>query len=173
MSFEKLQEIKENIQILADRLHEIPDLKILTRGLDKKGHLEEDFNEVEIIEFRRIQNTLISKKCFPTALLNYRNMSEQIDSMPPKLENLIEKLLLLIDRALDKNLEELHRKSKKVKKEVETIIEEPSKEISDIKDSEETKEIEKESVKSEEKENQDSEKEIEETDPIEEMFKEQ
>lgn len=98
MKAKNLNELKENFRELGLRTSEILDFKILAKGLDKDGYLNEDFELVDLDKFREIQNTLKVEGLLETGFNNFINITNEIDLIPEKLKHNIEKILLGIEQ---------------------------------------------------------------------------
>jgi len=98
MKAKDLNELKENFRELGLRTSEILDFKILAKGLDKDGYLNEDFELVDLDKFREIQNTLKAKGLLETGFNNFINITNEIDMIPERLKHNIEKILLGIEQ---------------------------------------------------------------------------
>jgi len=98
MKAKDLNELKENFRELGLRTSEILDFKILAKGLDKDGYLNEDFELVDLDKFREIQNTLKAKGLLETGFNNFINITNEIDTIPERLKHNIEKILLGIEQ---------------------------------------------------------------------------
>jgi len=98
MKAKNLNELKENFRELGLRTSEILDFKILAKGLDKEGYLNEDFELVDLDKFREIQNTLKVEGLLETGFNNFINITNEIDLIPEKLKHNIEKILLGIEQ---------------------------------------------------------------------------
>lgn len=146
-----IEDLKENFEELGLRSSEILDFKILAKSLDNDGFLNDDFELVDLDKFRTIQNTLLNAGLFETACKNFRNLTDEIDLIPNKLNNNIEKILLGIEQLqliIEKDFLE-KRKQKETSKEtpkeekVEVEISEPEV-IDSIETEEEQTQTEKE-----------------------------
>ncbi len=93
-----IEELKENFEELGLRTSEILDFKVLAKSLDNEGFLNDDFDLVDLDKFRGIQNALLNAGLFETACKNFRNLTDEIDLIPNKLDNNIEKILLGIEQ---------------------------------------------------------------------------
>lgn len=91
-------ELKENFEELGLRTIEILDFKVLAKSLDQDRFLKDDFELVDLDKFREIQNTLLNEGLFETACKNFRNLTDEIDLIPNKLNNNIEKILLGVEQ---------------------------------------------------------------------------
>lgn len=118
-----IEELKENFEELGLRTAEILDFKVLAKSLDSEGYLNDDFELVDLDKFRGIQNALLNAGLFETACKNFRNLTDEIDLIPNKLNNNIEKILLGIEQ-LHLIVEKEFLEKKKIK---ETPKEEPQK----------------------------------------------
>lgn len=125
-----IEELKENFEELGLRTSEILDFKVLAKSLDNEGFLNDDFDLVDLDKFRGIQNALLNAGLFETACKNFRNLTDEIDLIPSKLDNNIEKILLGIEQLqliIEKEFFE-KKKAKETKKE-ETRERKPEEEI--------------------------------------------
>jgi len=93
-----IEELKENFEELGLRTVEILDFKVLVKSLDQDRFLKDDFELVDLDKFREIQNTLLNEGLFETACKNFRNLTDEIDLIPNKLNNNIEKIILGIEQ---------------------------------------------------------------------------
>ena len=93
-----IAELKENFEELGLRTIEILDFKVLAKSLDQDRFLNDDFDLVDLDKFREIQNTLLNEGLFETACKNFRNLTDEIDLIPNKLNNNIEKILLGVEQ---------------------------------------------------------------------------
>lgn len=118
-----IEDLKENFEELGLRTAEILDFKVLAKSLDTDGYLNDDFELVDLDRFRGIQNVLLNAGLFETACKNFRNLTDEIDLIPNKLNNNIEKILLGIEQ-LHLIVEKEFFEKKKLK---ETPKEEPQK----------------------------------------------
>jgi hypothetical protein len=131
----KIEELKENFEELGLRTSEILDFKVLAKSLDNEGFLNDDFELVDLDKFRAIQNALLNSGLFETACKNFRNLAEEIDLIPNRLNNNIEKILLGIEQLhliIEKDLLEKQKKKETPKEEPQTPKQEeiPKAEIS-------------------------------------------
>jgi hypothetical protein len=152
-----IEELKENFEELGLRTSEILDFKVLAKSLDNEGFLNDDFDLVDLDKFRGIQNALLNAGLFETACKNFRNLTDEIDLIPNKLNNNIEKLLLGIEQ-LQLIIEKEFLEKKKVKETQEKKPEEmipkvetskpeeiaPKEAISEIEEEQESDQTEKE-----------------------------
>jgi hypothetical protein len=150
-----IEELKENFEELGLRTSEILDFKVLAKSLDSEGYLNDDFDLVDLDKFRGIQNALLNAGLFETACKNFRSLTDEIDLIPNKLNNNIEKILLGIEQLqliVEKELLEKQKKKEAPKEEPKTPKQEeiPPAEISkseeivpdeDIAESEEEQEL--------------------------------
>lgn len=129
MKAKDLNELKENFRELGIRTSEILDFKILAKGLDKEGYLNEDFELVDLDKFREIQNTLKAKGLLETGFNNFINITNEIDMIPERLKHNIEKILLGIEQL------ELFIEKEFLEKQKEEEI--PKEESTEVKETEE------------------------------------
>jgi hypothetical protein len=140
-----IEELKENFEELGLRSSEILDFKILAKSIDNEGFLNDDFELVDLDKFRAIQNALLNAGLFETACKNFRNLTDEIDLIPNKLNNNIEKILLGIEQLqliIEKDFLEKKRSKEVFKQETKEEIpeaeilepEEKATESSDIED---------------------------------------
>jgi len=133
MKFKSIDEIKENLEELALRTTEILDFKVLAKDLDKDGFLDEDLSLVDLDGFRSIQNKLKSEGLFETGFNNFINLADEVDRIPDRLKNNIEKIILSIEQLqifiekefLEKQKKELSEKKAKEEAPKELINKEP------------------------------------------------
>jgi len=130
-----IEELKENFEELGLRTAEILDFKVLAKSLDNEGYLNDDFDLVDLDKFRAIQNALLNSGLFETACKNFRNLAEEIDLIPNRLNNNIEKILLGIEQlqlVIEKEFLEKQKKKETPKEEPQTPKQEeiPKAEIS-------------------------------------------
>lgn len=131
MKAKNLNELKENFRELGLRTSEILDFKVLAKGLDKDGYLNEDFELVDLDKFRKIQNTLKAEGLLETGFNNFINITNEIDSIPERLKHNIEKILLGIEQLelfIEKEFLE-KQKHEEILKEESVEIQEPKEEI--------------------------------------------
>jgi len=115
-----IEELKENFEELGLRTSEILDFKVLAKSLDSDNFLNNDFELVDLDKFRGIQNALLNSGLFETACKNFRNLAEEIDLIPNRLNNNIEKILLGIEQLqliVEKEFLEKQRKKETQKEE--------------------------------------------------------
>ncbi|MDD5098703.1 MAG: hypothetical protein PHD31_03250, partial [Candidatus Pacebacteria bacterium] len=117
---------------------------------------------VDLDKFREIQNTLLNEGLFETACKNFRNLTDEIDLIPNKLNNNIEKILLGIEQLhliIEKNLMEKN----KVKEKPKEVIQEnkPEEAMPETKPSETKEPILEEEIPETEEELTQTEKEAE------------
>lgn len=113
-----IEELKENFEELGLRTVEILDFKVLAKSVDQDRYLKDDFELVDLDKFREIQNTLLNEGLFETACKNFRNLTDEIDLIPNKLNNNIEKILLGIEQLhliIEKDLMEKNKAKEKHK----------------------------------------------------------
>lgn len=120
-----IEELKENFEELGLRSSEILDFKVLAKSLDSEGYLNDDFDLVDLDKFRGIQNALLNAGLFETACKNFRSLTDEIDLIPNKLNNNIEKILLGIEQ-LQLVIEKDFLEKRKLK---EVIKEKPKEEV--------------------------------------------
>ena len=135
----EIEELKENFEELGLRTSEILDFKVLAKSLDNEGFLNDDFELVDLDKFRAIQNALLNSGLFETACKNFRNLAEEIDLIPNRLNNNIEKILLGIEQLhliIEKELLEKQKKKETPKEEPQTTKQEeiPKAEISKLEE---------------------------------------
>ena len=131
-----IEELKENFEELGLRTSEILDFKVLAKSLDIEGYLNDDFELVDLDKFRGIQNALLNAGLFETACKNFRNLTDEIDLIPNKLNNNIEKILLGIEQLHLIVEKEFLEKQKKKETPKETPEEKKPEEIPEVKTSE-------------------------------------
>ena len=157
-----IEELKENFEELGLRTIEILDLKVLAKSLDQDRFLKDDFELVDLDKFREIQNTLLNEGLFETACKNFRNLTDEIDLIPNKLNNNIEKIILGIEQLHLIIQTDLLEKSKVKEKPKETAPEnKPEEVIPETKASEIQEPISNEQVPESEEELTQTEKEEE------------
>lgn len=157
-----IEELKENFEELGLRTVEILDFKVLAKSLDQDRFLKDDFELVDLDKFREIQNTLLNEGLFETACKNFRNLTDEIDLIPNKLNNNIEKILLGIEQLHLIIQTDLLEKSKVKEKPKETAPEnKPEEVIPETKASEIQEPIPNEQVPENEEELTQTEKEEE------------
>lgn len=157
-----IEELKENFEELGLRTVEILDFKVLAKSLDQDRFLKDDFDLVDLDKFREIQNTLLNEGLFETACKNFRNLTDEIDLIPNKLNNNIEKILLGIEQLHLIIQTDLLEKSKVKEKPKETTPEnKPEEVIPETKASEIQEPIPNEQVPENEEELTQTEKEEE------------
>jgi hypothetical protein len=113
-----IEELKENFEELGLRTAEILDFKVLAKSVDQDRYLKDDFELVDLDKFREIQNTLLNEGLFETACKNFRNLTDEIDLIPNKLNNNIEKILLGIEQLhliIEKDLMDKNKAKEKAK----------------------------------------------------------
>jgi len=131
-----IEELKENFEELGLRTSEILDFKVLAKSLDNEGFLNDNFELVDLDKFRGIQNALLNAGLFETACKNFRNLTDEIDLIPNKLNNNIEKLLLGIEQLHLIIEKEFFEKKKAKETSKEKLEEKKPEEISEVKTSE-------------------------------------
>ena len=131
-----IEELKENFEELGLRTSEILDFKVLAKSLDNEGFLNDDFELVDLDKFRGIQNALLNAGLFETACKNFRNLTDEIDLIPNKLNNNIEKLLLGIEQLHLIIEKEFFEKKKAKETSKEKLEEKKPEEIPEVKTSE-------------------------------------
>ena len=131
-----IEELKENFEELGLRTSEILDFKVLAKSLDNEGFLNDDFELVDLDKFRGIQNALLNAGLFETACKNFRNLTDEIDLIPNKLNNNIEKLLLGIEQLHLIIEKEFFEKKKAKETSKEKLEEKKPEEIPKVKTSE-------------------------------------
>ena len=157
-----IEELKENFEELGLRTAEILDFKVLAKSVDQDRFLKDDFDLVDLDKFREIQNTLLNERLFETACKNFRNLTDEIDLIPNKLNNNIEKILLGIEQLHLIIQTDLLEKSKVKEKPKETAPEnKPEEVIPETKASEIQEPIPNEQVPENEEELTQTEKEEE------------
>ena len=155
-------ELKENFEELGLRTIEILDFKVLAKSLDQDRFLKDDFELVDLDKFREIQNTLLNEGLFETACKNFRNLTDEIDLIPNKLNNNIEKILLGVEQLQLIIEKEFLQKSKAEEKPKEITQEnKPEEAIPETKPSEVQEPISDEKVPESEEELTQTEKEAE------------
>ena len=155
-------ELKENFEELGLRTIEILDFKVLAKSLDQDRFLKDDFELVDLDKFREIQNTLLNEGLFETACKNFRNLTDEIDLIPNKLNNNIEKILLGVEQLQLIIEKEFLQKSKAEEKPKEITQEnKPEEVIPETKPSEVQEPISDEKVPESEEELTQTEKEEE------------
>lgn len=153
MKAKDLNELKENFRELGLRTSEILDFKILAKGLDNDGYLNEDFELVDLDKFREIQNTLKAKGLLETGFNNFINITNEIDVIPERLKHNIEKILLGIEQL------ELFIEKQFLEKQKEEEI--PKEEPAEIQETKEEAEIPQEISKEDAGEELESQKDAE------------
>jgi len=157
-----IEELKENFEELGLRTSEILDFKVLAKSVDQDRFLKDDFELVDLDKFREIQNTLLNEGLFETACKNFRNLTDEIDLIPNKLNNNIEKILLGIEQLHLIIQTDLLEKSKVKEKPKEATPEnKPAEAIPETKPSEIQEPISNEQVPESEEELTQTEKEEE------------
>lgn len=131
-----IEELKENFEELGLRTSEILDFKVLAKSLDNEGYLNDDFELVDLDKFRGIQNALLNAGLFETACKNFRNLTDEIDLIPNKLNNNIEKILLGIEQLHLIVEKEFLEKKKAKEASKEKLEEKKPEEIPEVKTSE-------------------------------------